>query len=69
VTKEQTVTIDGKSYDLGKLSENAKAQLASIQAVDVELQRLEQQKAFAQTARNAYFRELQGELSKVEPLQ
>jgi len=65
----QTIDIDGKSYGLDKLSDEAKAQLGNIQAVDAELKRLQQQTAIAQTARNAYARALQEELAKVEPQQ
>lgn len=50
----QYVTINGTSYSSEKLSAEAKQQAANIQAVDVELARLQQQMAFAQTARNAY---------------
>jgi hypothetical protein len=63
------IDIDGKSYAVDQLTDEAKNQLGSIQAVDAELKRLEQQKAFAQTARNAYARVLQEELAKIEPQQ
>ena len=36
-----TISIDNKSYDLDTLSDEAKAQLASIQFVDAELARLQ----------------------------
>ena len=49
------VTINGTSYASAKLSDEAKTQLASVQAVDAEIARLQQQMAIAQTARNAYF--------------
>ncbi|MFG6611682.1 DUF6447 family protein [Sulfitobacter sp. 1A12057] len=65
----QTIDIDGKAYDLSELSGEAKKQLGSLQAVDAEIQRLEQRKAIAQTARNAYARALQEELAKMEPAQ
>ncbi len=65
----QKIEIDGKPYELDSLTDEAKNQLASIQAVEAELQRLEQQKAFAQTARNTYARALQEELAKIEPQQ
>tara|TARA_B100000579_G_scaffold337854_1_gene288932 strand:- start:595 stop:822 length:228 start_codon:yes stop_codon:yes gene_type:complete len=53
-----TITIDGKEYDVDDLSEDAKAQLASIQFVDQELVRLTAQVAAMQTARNTYGRAL-----------
>ncbi len=40
-----TITIDNKSYDLDSLTNEAKAQLASIQFVDAELARLQAQAA------------------------
>lgn len=65
----KTIDIDGKSYEIDSLSDEAKSQLGNIQAVDLELKRLQQQTAIAQTARNAYARALQEELAKVEPQQ
>lgn len=50
----QYITINGTSYSSDKLSDAAKQQVVSIQAVDAELGRLQQQIAFIQTARNAY---------------
>lgn len=65
----QTISIDGKDYVVDALTDEAKAQLGNLRVVDMELQRLEQRKAIAQTARNAYARALQAELAKVEPQQ
>jgi len=65
----QTIDVDGKSYEIDSLSDEAKSQLGNIQTVDVELKRLDQHKAIAQTARNAYARALQEELSNIEPQQ
>lgn len=56
-----TIKIDEKDYDLDKLSNEAKAQLASLQFVDAELSRLQAKAAALQTARNAYAKAL-GEL-------
>lgn len=50
----QYISINGTSYASAKLSDEAKQQAVNIQAVDAELARLQQQMAFAQTARNAY---------------
>ncbi|WP_396190274.1 hypothetical protein [Flavobacterium sp.] len=58
-----TFTIDGKDYDLDTLSEEAKAQIVSIQFVDAELARLQAQAAALQTARIAYSNELQKHLN------
>jgi len=54
-----TIKINDKDYDLNDLSNDAKAQLASIQFVDAELARLQAQAAALQTARNAYAKALQ----------
>ena len=52
------IKIDNKDYDFDQLSDNAKAQLASLQFVDAELQRLNAQTAVLQTARRAYAKAL-----------
>jgi hypothetical protein len=57
-----TITIDNKEYDLNLLSDEAKAQLASIQFVDAELVRLNAKAAALQTARMAYSKALQAAL-------
>ena len=57
-----TITIDNIEYDTEKLSDEAKAQLASIQFCDQELQRLQAQAAAIQTARMAYAKALQSAL-------
>jgi hypothetical protein len=56
------IRIDGKDYDLDQLSNEAKAQLASLQFVDAELARLQGQAAALQTARMAYAKALQAAL-------
>lgn len=45
------IKIDDIDYDPDQLSDEAKAQLASLQFVDAELQRLNAQAAVLQTAR------------------
>jgi hypothetical protein len=57
------ITIDGTEYDTEKLSDKAKPLLASMQACDKKIQQLQIELAMIQTARTAYGRELQGELS------
>jgi hypothetical protein len=57
-----SISIDNKSYDLDTLTEEAKAQLMSIQFVDQELARLQAQAAALQTARIAYSNALQAAL-------
>ena len=53
-----TINIDNVDYDLDKLSDEAKAQLVSLQFCDQELQRLQAQAAAYQTARMAYAKAL-----------
>lgn len=48
------ITIDDRDYDTEKFSDEAKAQLTSIQFIDQELRRLQAQVAAFQTARAAY---------------
>ena len=52
------ITIDNKEYDVGSLSNEAKALLGSIQFVDNEIARLQGQLAAMQTARQAYAKAL-----------
>ena len=60
-----TINIDNIEYDTDKLSDEAKAQLASIQFCDQELQRLQAQSAAIQTARMAYAKALQSALPAI----
>lgn len=60
-----TIKIDNIDYDLDSLSDDAKAQLQSIQFVDQELARLQAQVAAMQTARNAYVTALKAALPTV----
>ena len=57
-----TINIDNVEYDTDKLSDEAKAQLVSLQFCDQELQRLQAQAAAIQTARIAYSKALQSAL-------
>ena len=57
-----TITIDNIEYDTDKLSDEAKAQLVSLQFCDQEIQRLQAQAAAIQTARMAYAKALQAAL-------
>jgi len=56
------LNIDGHEYTFDSLSDEAKAQLASLQFVDQELIRLQGQVAALQTARNAYLAALKAHL-------
>ena len=52
------IKIDDKDYDTESLSDEAKAQLQSLQFVDQELAKLQAQVAVLQTARIAYAKAL-----------
>lgn len=57
-----TITINGVEYDTDNLSEEAKAQVISLQFVQAELQRLEAQIAVFKTAEAGYAKALQEQL-------
>ncbi len=61
-----TIKIDGQDYDLDQLSEEAKAQIASIQAVDMKLNELKRDTAIVMTARNMYVQALKKSLEQPE---
>lgn len=56
------ITIDGTEYDIDALSDEAKANLMSIQFVEAEIERLKNKMAVLQTAKISYARELQSKL-------
>lgn len=58
------ITINDQEYDTDDMSDDAKAQLQSLQFVDNELTRLQLQTAAIQTARNAYAQALQKALEE-----
>lgn len=60
-----TIKIDNRDYDLDTLSDEAKAQLQSLQFCDAELSRVQAQAAIIQTARMAYSKALQAALPSV----
>ena len=60
--KMPNIKIDNKEYDLDTLSDECKAQLASIQFVEQELTRLQAQAAVLQTAKAAYLQGLKASL-------
>ena len=60
-----TLKIDNKEYDLDTLSDECKAQLASIQFVEQELVRLQAKAATLQTAKAAYLQALKNSLPVV----
>ncbi len=56
------ITIDGTSYETDDLSDNAKAQVASLQFNEAHMNRLRNELAIADTARMAYTAALKKEL-------
>jgi hypothetical protein len=60
------ITVDGTEYDTENLSTNGKAQLASLQFLEVQMQKLKNEIAVYQTARAGYAAALKAELEKTE---
>ena len=58
------ITVDGIDYNTEDLSDNGKAQLASLQFLDVQLNKIQGEIAVYQTARNSYVAALKAELEK-----
>ncbi|MBK1637308.1 DUF6447 family protein [Rhodovulum adriaticum] len=58
------ITVDGYEYNTEDLSDNGKAQLASLQFLEAHMERLKKDIAIFKTARNAYLRALKEELEK-----
>lgn len=59
------ITVDGIEYNTEDLSDNGKAQLASLQFLEVQLGKLQGEIAVYQTAKNAYLSALKAELEQV----
>jgi hypothetical protein len=58
------IIIDGTEYETEGLSTNGKAQLASLQFLEVQMQKLNNELSVYQTARQAYGTALKAELEK-----
>lgn len=56
------IVIDDTEYETEDLETNAKAQLASVQFLDVHMQKLKNEIAVFETAKRAYLRTLKDEL-------
>jgi hypothetical protein len=59
------ITIDGQDYNTEEFSDNGKAQLASLQFLAVQMQKLKNEISVYQTARAAYAAALKAELEKI----
>ena len=64
------ITIDNIEYNTEDLPENGKAQLASLQFLEVQLQKLRNEIAVYQTAQRTYLAALKAEIKKsgIEPV-
>ena len=60
------ITVDGIEYNTEDLSENGKAQLASLQFLEAQMNKLKSEVAVYQTARNTYTAMLKKELEADE---
>lgn len=58
----QKLKLDDKEYDVSDLSENARAQLTSLQFVDEKLKELTNMQALLQRAKNSYVEGLKKEM-------
>ena len=58
------ITVDGVEYNTEDLSDNGKAQLASLQFLEVQMNKLQNEIAVFQTAKGAYVAALKVELEK-----
>lgn len=56
------ITIDEIDYNTEDLTDNGKAQLASLQFLEVQMKKLQNEISVYQTARNAYVAALKSEL-------
>lgn len=58
------ITVDGVDYDTDDLSDNGKAQLASLQFLEVQMRKLKNDIAVYQTAKGAYTAALRAALEQ-----
>jgi hypothetical protein len=58
------ITVDGIDYNTEDLTDNGKAQLASLQFLEGQMAKLKNEIAVYQTARNAYAQALKAELDQ-----
>lgn len=59
-------TFEGTEYDTSNLSDNGKAQMASLQFLETHMATLKSKIAVFQTAKNIYSKALQDELEKIK---
>jgi len=61
------ITVEGIKYHTEDLTENGKAQLASLQFLEVQMQKLRNEIAVYETARQTYVNALKIDLSDTPP--
>jgi len=67
MAEPQTITIDNRQYELGQLTEHARAQIVNLRVVDEEIAKIERHLTIFKTARAAYAHTLKAELEKSAP--
>ena len=60
------ITVDDVEYNTEDLSDNGKAQLASLQFLEIQMNKLTSELAVYRTAKVAYMTALKQELEKIE---
>jgi hypothetical protein len=58
------INLDGVEYNANDLSENGKAQAASLQFLEAQMNKLQSEISVYQTARNSYVAALKAELDE-----
>ena len=56
------ITVDGMEYNTEDLSDNAKAQIASLQFLEDQMSKIKSEIAVYETAKSAYIQALKAEL-------
>ena len=56
------ITVDGMEYNTEDLSDNAKAQVASLQFLEAQMAKIKSEIAVYETAKSAYIQALKAEL-------
>ena len=56
------ITVDGMEYNTEDLSDNAKAQIASLQFLEAQMAKIKSEIAVYETAKSAYIQALKAEL-------
>ena len=56
------ITVDGMEYNTEDLSDNAKAQIASLQFLEAQMAKIKSEIAVYETAKSAYLQALKAEL-------